>query len=624
MIRRILVGLCLSVLVLAGVAFALPSIMSSQTVRQEVAEQISQLTGRAVTLRGDQALKVFPNLSVELSDVVIAGDLPGTENALIITETLRGGVRALPLLLGRIELSTFELTRPTIRLLRTADGQSNWRLQGSDLVSALGPDQSTASGVQLGRFRITDGTLHFNDEQNGITETVTSADMELTWPTSSTRAAISGSAIWRGEAVELSVSLAQPAALAQPGSTSGVVLSIAGAPMRLQFDGTVSPGSLSTNEGVTPVPWQASGSVAVSTPSLRRAASWLTSEVEAGATFGAFRLDADMNMLDTTIDLTDLQLSLDGNEAEGVLTLDLDGYQNGDTNTGRPALQGTLDFARFDLSAYIDTIRPTTTAEAPGDWRFFMVPDVLASPFDLDVRFASRRVLASPLEFGETAGSVLLSADRFVLGIGEAQGYDGLVRGSLTLARDEQVQDTGLPLGVALDLSTDELDLGAFLGSFVETPALSGSLTLQTLFRGRGETIAQVLESLEGDANAQLIDGTLIGLDLNEIGESFVDTNFDLATFEMGGETELEQFSTQAFARDGYLQLRDLSVATQRLSLTMSGQSELMSRSLSFEGATAINAGGDTLVVPFDVRGTWSSPIILPDLPAQEDAQEAN
>ena len=54
--RRILIALAVIVLCLAGLAVALPSIMSSQLVRQEVAGQISALTGRAVTLRGDQAL----------------------------------------------------------------------------------------------------------------------------------------------------------------------------------------------------------------------------------------------------------------------------------------------------------------------------------------------------------------------------------------------------------------------------------------------------------------------------------------------------------------------------------------------------------------------------------------
>lgn len=606
MIRRLFIGIACLAVCLGGLALALPYLMSSQMVREQVASQISELTGRAVTLRGDQALQVFPNLSVELSDVVIEGDLPGVENALIVTETLRGAVRPFSLLFGRIELSSFEMTRPTIRLLRTADGQSNWQLEGSELVSALEPNRVAGAGLQLGRFRLSDGTLHLIDEVGGIEETISSADLSLTWPRSSTRAAINGSAIWRGEAVDVSASLDQPAALAQPGSTSGVVLSVQGAPLRLQFDGTVSPGS----SGENPLPWQASGSLALSTPSLRRASNWLGSEVGPGSTFGAFRLDADVNLVGLAIDLTDLSLSLDGNDAEGVLTLDLDGYQTANGGVGRPSIQGTLDFDRLDVSAYLDTVRPTTTAEAPGDWRFLPIPDVFASPMDIDVRFATREVLTARLALGETAGSVLLAEDRMVLGIAESLAYDGAVRGSLSFDRSQA------DLSLSLDLSADNLQLQPFLAALQDEPRLAGALTFQAMATGQGDTIAQLLETMTGDASVSLTEGTLSGLDLDALGTSLADGSFDLSSFVFGGQTALNSLSTELSTRNGYLQARNLTVTSENVSVAMDGQSEVANRTLSFAGAASINHENETLVVPFDIRGTWNAPLILPNMGA--------
>lgn len=614
MIRRILVAIALVALCLGALAFALPYLMSSQMVREEVASQISDLTGRAVTLRGDQALQVFPNLSVELSDVVIEGDLPGADNALIVTETLRGAVRALPLLFGRIELSSFELTRPTIRLLRNTDGESNWSLDGSDLVTALEPSRPAGRALELGRFRITDGTVHIADDVRGINETISSANLALTWPTSSTRANISGSAIWRGEVVEVSASLDQPAALAQPGSTSGVVLSIAGAPIRLRFDGTVSPSA----SGDTAALWQASGSLAVSSPSLRTTANWLGSDTGSGSTFGAFRLDADMNLVGASLDLTDARLSLDGNEAEGVLTFDLDGPQGSEGTTGRSSIQGTLDFERLDLSAYVDTIRPTTTAAAPGDWRYVPLPDVFAGSMDLDVRFATRQVLASNFSFGETAGSVLLSDNRMVLGIGESIAYGGALRGSLTFDRREGA------LATALDLSADDVQLGPFLAAMQDGPRLVGTLTTRALLSGEGETLAELLETLRGDASVQVTEGVLTGIDLNRLGASFADGSFDFQTFDPSGETALETLATELYANTGFVQVRDLELVAESVSVTLNGSSDVANRTLNFTGATAITADSETLVVPFDVRGSWSAPLILPNLRVLEQRSESN
>jgi AsmA protein len=606
MIRRLLIGIAVLVFGLGALALSLPYLMSSQMVREQVASQISELTGRAVTLRGDQALQVFPNLSVELSDVVIAGDLPGAENALIVTETLRGAVRPFALLFGRVELASFEMTRPTIRFLRTSDGQSNWGLKGSDLVTALEPNRVAGAGLQLGRFRITDGTLQIVDDVRGLNETVSSANLTLAWANSSTRAAISGSAIWRGEAVEVTASLDQPAALAQPGSTSGVVLSIQGAPLRLQFDGTVSPGS----SGENALPWQASGSLALASPSMRRAASWLGSDFGAGSTFGAFRLDAAMNLVGLAIDLTDASLSLDGNDAEGVLTLDLDGYETADGERGRPSIQGTLDFDRLDLSAYLDTIRPTTTAEEPGDWRFLPVPNVFASPMDIDVRFATREVLTSQFTLGETAGSVLLSDGQMVVGIGESLAYGGALRGSLTLAQ------TGESFTAGIDLSAAALQLRPFLSAFQDDPRLSGTLEMQAMASGEGETLAELLETMVGDAAIGVENAVVNGLDIDALGASFVDGSFEFSSFAFGGETSMETLSATLYARDGYLQASDIAMATERVSVTMGGQSEIANRTLNLSGATAIAGNDETIVVPFDVRGTWSAPLILPDLRA--------
>ena len=615
MIRRILVAIALVALCLGALAFSLPYLMSSQMVREEVASQISDLTGRAVTLRGDQALKVFPHLSVELSDVVIEGDLPGAENALIVTETLRGAVRALPLLFGRIELASFELTRPTIRLLRNQNGESNWTLDDSDLVTALEPSRPTGRAVELGRFRITDGTVHIADEVRGINETISSANLSLTWPTSSTRANISGSVIWRGEVVDVSASLDQPTALAQPGSTSGVVLTVGGALMRLQFDGTVSPGA--SNEDSMAL-WQASGSLIVSTPSLRSTANWLGSSMGSGSTFGAFRLDGDINLVGASLDLTDVRLSLDGNDAEGVLTLDFDGPQASNDASGRPSIQGTLDFERLDLSAYLDTMRPTTTAEAPGDWRYIPLPDVFAISTDIDVRFATRQVLASNISFGETAGSVLLSDDRMVLGIGESIAYGGALRGSLTFDKGESA------VAAALDLSTDNVQLGPFLAAMQEEPRLVGTLTTRALLSGQGDTLAELLQTMQGDASIDVTEGVLTGIDLNRLGESFADGSFDFQTFDPSGETVLNTLSADLYANSGFIQARDLALESESVSVTMNGRSDVANRTLNFTGATAITSDSGTVVIPFDVRGTWSAPLILPDLRVLEQRSESN
>jgi AsmA protein len=461
--------------------------------------------------------------------------------------------------------------------------------------------------LQLGTFRLVDGTVHIEDAVRRISETMSSADLSLSWPTSSTRAAITGSTIWRGELVDISASIDQPAALAQSGSTSGLVVSIASSPLRLRFDGAVSPGAGTSVDGEHSQPWQASGTFDVSTPSARRAASWLGHEMEAGSTFGAFRLDADINLVGLSADLTDASLSLDGNEADGVLTLSA-----GDANS-RPSIQGTLDFQRLDLSAYLDSLRPTTTAAAPSDWRFMTVPDVFAGGVDMDVRIAARQVLASPVTFGETAGSILVSQDRMVLGIGEAIAYGGLIRGSVTMQAGPAGQES---ISTGFDLSTDSVQLGPLLSALQGEPRLLGALTVRAMMEGAGTTVADVMQTLQGNATISISDGAFPGIDLDQVSRSLADNTFDLSVLESGGETALRSLDTEITAQDGYLSVSSLQIVSEATQLSMSGQSSLETRALALSGIAQLVDGTEEplLEVPFEVRGTWASPIILPDL----------
>jgi uncharacterized protein involved in outer membrane biogenesis len=161
---------------------------------------------------------------------------------------------------------------------------------------------------------------------------------------------------------------------------------------------------------------------------------------------------------------------------------------------GRPSIQGTLDFDRLDLSAYLDTIRPTTTAEEPGDWRFLPVPNVFASPMDIDVRFATREVLTSQFTLGETAGSVLLSDGQMVVGIGESLPMAGQLRGSLTLAQ------TGDSFTAGIDLSAADCSLDPSCPPFKTTRDFPARWRCRPWLSGEGETLAELLETMVGDA----------------------------------------------------------------------------------------------------------------------------
>ena len=107
----------LAVLVGAGLVAA-PHLLPRELVKTRVAEQISAWTGRAVSLRGDPVVRLFPAPTVTLSDVRIAGPEGMDDTDMVQMEALRGRLRLLPLIIGEIEIDSFELVRPRVRLVR--------------------------------------------------------------------------------------------------------------------------------------------------------------------------------------------------------------------------------------------------------------------------------------------------------------------------------------------------------------------------------------------------------------------------------------------------------------------------------------------------------------------------
>src|SRR5262249_61011485 len=101
------------------------------------------------------------------------------------------------------------------------------------------------------------------------------------------------------------------------------------------------------------------GTLTIDSPSLRNALEW-TGQAPPGAGaggFGRFALKARANVVGASIALTNVNVELDGNVAEGVMT-----YANNHWQT----LQATLASDSLDFTPYISTVR--LLASRARDW----------------------------------------------------------------------------------------------------------------------------------------------------------------------------------------------------------------------------------------------------------------
>ncbi len=120
-----------------------------------------------------------------------------------------------------------------------------------------------------------------------------------------------------------------------------------------------------------------------------------------------------------SIALTNVNVELDGNVAEGVMTY---------ANNGRQTLQATLAAGALDFTPYVSTFR--LLASGAHDWNRQLFDLNSLSSTDLDMRLSAAQVTVGSSKLGRTALGANLRGGALALSIGEAQVYGGIARGS--------------------------------------------------------------------------------------------------------------------------------------------------------------------------------------------------
>ena len=113
---------------------------------------------------------------------------------------LTANLRLLPLLLQRFEIADVMMLRPHIRVVRDADGESNWTPFIDTIARTMKPGADNQ--VSFSEIRIQDGVLSYQDAANHVSETLDDIDLSLAWPSISRSFAATGQFDWRGERVD--------------------------------------------------------------------------------------------------------------------------------------------------------------------------------------------------------------------------------------------------------------------------------------------------------------------------------------------------------------------------------------------------------------------------------------
>ncbi len=578
----IAVGAVISAVFLSLVALSF--LIPAATVRDAVAKEIHAVTGLDPVLRGDMSVSLFPSGTVTFHNVVLGEDHRGEPG--LVADELTARLRYFPLLAGRIEIAGVTLVRPTITVSFLPGGRSNWSGLIEALARALQPDpERTTSFSEIG---IQDGTVvvHQTGGGNDTPERLDGVEFQLAWPSISRSFGASGRFIWHDEPIEASFTLGDFLA-ALSGEHSGIKVRLAGAPVKAAFDGALS---------AQPT-LKVDGTLSIETPSLRDALRWTDARRLPFGGFGHFALRGHSSMSGGAVSLSNVNVELDGNTAEGVITL----------STDRRTVQGTLAADTLDVTPYLSGVHFLAANERNWD----QLPITLngLSESDLDLRISARSVKVGSAQLGRTAVAANLRGGKLDVTIGESEAFGGTAKGSIGLAS----ADSGV--AVTTRVAFLDVDLEACLSQVFGLRRLEGRGNVALNIEGSGSSVLAVTNTLSGTASLNAHNGALAGINVEQLLRRLerrpLSGNGDFRS----GRTPFDQLVLTLKIDQGQVSVDDMHMTGPAVRLSVGGQVSVPTRDLDLKGVATLasNETANEFDLPFVVQGPWDDPIMLPD-----------
>ncbi len=579
--RRLGYGL-IGAAALGGVVAALPFVVPAGIYKERIERAVSDAAGRKFTIAGPLRFTLFPTLGLTAERAALA-NLPGRAGAFATAEAVHVGLRLVPLLRGRIEVSEIVLERPMIALEVDRDGRANWifvRRRPSR------PGGGTPASVtpHFSGLRIAHGFVRYGNARRGDARSVDDLDATVDMTELDRPAGAEGTFVYAGRPVRFALRVPVPRALLD-GRTAALDLSLNAAPMRLRFQGAAAPDG------------DAQGRLTMDMPSLRRAGEWLGAKLPSGGGLGALSLSGAIRSSGRIVALTELNIRLDGAAIGGALTLDTSGKI--------PDVAGRLRVDRLDLNPYLHAPPrsgpPGPARRRDGGWSREKVALDALRRIDARVVLDAASLKIKSLTLGRTRIDVALRDGRLRALLGPMALYGGSGKAELDV-------DAHAPVPGFHNAATfTDVALQPFLRDTIGVGQIAGTGTIALDVTAQGTSADAIMHRLGGRGSIAFRDGRLDGVDLGAVART---VQALIGAAGAGGAfTDYAAMSGSFRIANGVLASDDFQLAGPLIRTAGSGTVDIGRRAIDFRivpRATASVARIKLSVgVPFRIRGPW-------------------
>jgi AsmA protein len=619
--------------------------------RDDLSEAVKERTGRSLVIEGDISLAFFPWLAIDVGHTTL-GDAPGFgDKPFAEFDRATLSIRLLPLLLSQeVAIGTADLESLELNLQVDSEGRNNW----DDLVGGEDRADEEVTGEKGKAFEVSgvdvsNTIITFEDRQSGDTYVLSNMNMQL-GRVSDDGKPVPAKGEFRFEVqpneisgdIELdsvlSFDLDEGLVTVDDLSIEGVIEGIATSPTRLQFetDGievqtedrvvTIQPLDLTllgvdVHADVEPFSYEGSvepdAAIQIDAFSPRSLMHLLDVEVPDTAdpiALSSVIVDARAAVKSNVIELSDVTIKLDDTTFKGALSV---------PRSTSGSYRFNLSADRIDLNRYME---PTdkAAAETAAETTATEIPADLIRPLNArgDLRVAT--ALLGGMQF-----------ENVVLGLNTANGRmrihpitADLFGGSYS--GDVRIDAASATPVLSVDEKVQEVNLADLAGAMFNKENITGSISGAFKLTGRGNDLAAIQRSLDGNMSFQLSDGAYEGTDIwYELRRArALIKGGEAPKPELPARTRFSSVKATGVVTDGVMQNDDLLAELPFMRLSGRGNVNLAAATVNYDLTARVLERPDTLqgateeelddfteaVIPLKITGPLSSPSVKPNV----------
>ena len=598
--KKFLLGVFVILLVVVGGFAAFIYTLDVERYREQIQTQATNLVGRSVLFSGPMSVSVWPSLAIAVEDITIANPSWTERRHMLTAGRIDLSIALMPLLQRTIKIERVFLNDIDLALEETANGEKNWMLP------FMVPQGNANEPVAIEQERAHDRQLALDVTQIGLNNIRLSYrkgqanaapvthEMLLERVTvraqQGQRVTVDADGVYAGERFNLGIRAATMAELqAKAPFQMSLTITAVGTDAELQGQVDLS-GTLATDMNLA-MQGKRFGDLSRIIPN--------NPALPAGE---PYRLVGRVQTGDNQYRLSDMLLEFGQTEISGNLQVVMSGT--------RPSVTANLQSDALYPADFMPPARdPGTdsdgraTGARTNDGAPVTLPWKMLEAADADVNLDVKAIHGAAAPVGNMLGRVQLKGGRLMVAPLQATVAGGTIQGEMTAESAGEFN---------LRVNGQAIDYGALLDALGKTQFLEGRADFGVNLRGRGQTLQNVLASMNGEVTVdggkgRLLTEYLEGEWLNKIRQSSpLPLDFE--------STVMNCMTTLVTINQGVGEITETVLDTAAITLAATGRYQLADQQIDMVMRARPNTGaGAGLAAPIKVTGKATSPTIRVD-----------